>query len=151
MEERSSATNTWFRITPPTMLNRPAMGTVQDWSSCGGVLSGSGAKDGKVAFIGDMAKLPTVHIAVLSAISYNRYNEALVMIKSILFHRKRANLIHFHLIVDPSGRIFFTEMLLAQQLPGLRVTFHDFERVCVRPNERFLKKYNFTQSAHSTT
>ena len=148
--ERQGTTNTWFRITPPTMLERPAMGTVQDWSSCGGVLSGDQAKGDRAngVLVGEMATLPTVHIAVLSAISYNRYNEALVMIKSILFNRKRANMLHFHMIVDPAGRIFFTEMLLALRLPGLRVTFHDFERVCVRPNERFLKKYNFTQSAH---
>ena len=134
---RVAHSDTWFRITPAASLPRPAMGLVREWSSCA-------ATDLR----GDMATLPVVHIAVLSALSYNRYHEAMVMIKSILFNRKRANLLHFHLVVDPAGRIFFTERLLALNLPGLRVSFHDFEAVCVGPNERLLKKFNFTQSAH---
>ena len=34
------------------------------------------------------------------------------------------------------------------KLPGLRISFYDFQQVCVKPNERLLKKFNFTQSAH---
>ena len=31
---------------------------------------------------------PIIHVAIMSVRSYNRYHETIVMIKSLLFHRK---------------------------------------------------------------
>eukprot|EP00943_MAST-04B_sp_MAST-4B-sp1_P008167 g8167.t1 len=152
--KRGTMTQTWFRVTPSTSLPRPKMGLLTYWDSCMEEDPKTGAPltpeiaGNFLPEIDNTDQYPVVHIGVLSARSYDRYDEAMVMIKSILFNRKRPNVLHFHLIVDPAGRIFFTENFVALKLPGLRISFYDFQQVCVKPNERLLKKFNFTQSAH---
>jgi hypothetical protein len=152
--KRGTMTQTWFRVTPSTSLPRPKMGLLTYWDSCmeedpkTGVPLALEIPGNFLPEIDNTDQFPVVHIGVLSARSYDRYDEAMVMIKSILFNRKRPNILHFHLIVDPAGRIYFTENFVALKLPGLRISFYDFQQVCVKPNERLLKKFNFTQSAH---
>ena len=152
--KRGTKSQTWFRVTSSTSLPRPKMGLITYWDSCmeedpeTGMLLKPTEPGQFLAMVDNTIAFPTVHIGVLSARSYDRYNEALVMMKSILFNRKRPNILHFHLIVDAAGRIFFTENFVSLKLPGLRISFYDFQEVCVKPNQRLLKKFNFTQSAH---
>ncbi len=152
--KRGTMTQTWFRVTPSSSLPRPKMGLITYWDSCmeedptTGIPINTNIPGKFLPALDATDEYPVVHIGVLSARSYDRYDEAMVMIKSILFNRKRPNILHFHLIVDPAGRIFFTENFVALKLPGLRISFYDFQQVCVKPNERLLKKFNFTQSAH---
>jgi len=102
---------------------------------------------------GDYSETPsvaarTIHIALMSVRSYNRYHEALVMIKSLLFHRQTSIRIHLHIIVDDPGQIFFEREILSMSPSCLHVTFHPFNEVCRDPNIEFLNKFNFSLSAH---
>ena len=97
----------------------------------------------------------SMHIVVISARVYDRYEEALVMIKSMLFHWRRARFpngpgITLHLIVDEGGADFFAAEFarLALPLELLDVLYHSYERVCVQPLESFLADFDLPMSAH---
>ena len=80
-----------------------------------------------LAMVDNTIAFPTVHIGVLSARSYDRYNEALVMMKSILFNRKRPNILHF-LDVGLRDAYFLLENFVSLKLPGLRISFTIFRK-----------------------
>ena len=97
----------------------------------------------------------SMHIVVMSARVYDRYEEALVMIKSMLFHWRRARVpdgpgITLHLIVDDGGADFFAAAFarLALPLELVDVLYHSYNRVCVRPLEAFLADFEMPMSAH---
>ena len=87
---------------------------------------------------GDYSETPsvaarTIHIALMSVRSYNRYHEALVMIKSLLFHRQTSIRIHLHIIVDDPGQIFvrFLLVLYIRFLHFLEVYFFVEANKCI--------------------
>mmetsp|Transcript_24726 Transcript_24726/g.32284 ORF Transcript_24726/g.32284 Transcript_24726/m.32284 type:complete len:604 (-) Transcript_24726:168-1979(-) len=94
-----------------------------------------------------------VHMAVISARSVERYEEALVMLKSALFHwgKRTADQykgMHLHMIVDPGGKKFFSEILVAEELPRVSISFYDFHSTCTEPVDNFLAKFKLDISAH---
>ena len=96
----------------------------------------------------------TVHIAVMSCRSHDRYLEALVMIKSLLLHL-RARRLHLHLIVDAGGASFFRRALARMpafsSAPGSGcacATMYDFDSTCGAAVDEFLRSHNFPVSSH---
>ena len=80
----------------------------------------------------------------MSVNSIDRYEEAEVHLKSLIFNRnltpknKRANIV-LHMIVDDGGQEYFTnikENLL--KFDDIHIIFHNFEYVCINPLEKFL-------------
>lgn len=87
-----------------------------------------------------------IHIVVMSARSVDRYEEAEVHLKSIIFNRsltpknKRAP-ITIHMIVDDGGQNYFRDIYVKDNLnkfDDVHIVFHDFNYVCVKPLEKFL-------------
>lgn len=100
-----------------------------------------------------------MHVVVMSARVEDRYEEALVMLKSMLFQwrpvadaRRRPTGLVLHLIVDDNGGAFFRSRLssLTAGLPGglLSVRYHRYEDVCVAPLEQFLSEMQLPMSSH---
>jgi len=94
-----------------------------------------------------------VHMAVISARSEDRYEEALVMIKSALFHwgkstAEKYSALHIHMIVDTAAQDFFKKKLVSQNLPRVEVSFYSFHSTCSVPVDEFLEQYNLHISAH---
>ena len=109
-----------------------------------------------------MSSREMMHVVVMSARVEDRYEEALVMIKSMLFHwRPAAEKRHtndglvLHLIVDANGAAFFYDKLslLVESLPEhlFAVRYHRYEQVCVAPLGRFLSEFDMPMSVYSCT
>ena len=141
MQNSASSTSTIFRVTKEEGTKGPSA-----WPN----------PDGNYALIDAEVheavrpSLPpdVIHIALMSVRSYNRYHEALVMIKSLLFHRETSARIHLHIIVDDAAQLFFERELLSMSPSCVRVTFHPFDQVCRDPNIQLLQDFNFSLSAH---
>ena len=139
----ASSTSTVFRITETAAGYRPG---ASHWPNPSGDYH---AEDEAIRVLSaPAASLPIIHLAVTSYRSFNRYKEALLMVKSMLLHRTSSNIVHLHLIVDKAGQQFFERQLLPLNVSCLRVSFHEFDDVCKLPNEAFLAKYNWQLSAH---
>jgi hypothetical protein len=146
MKNQASATSTIFRVSSLSPEEQNSIGPIH-WPNTNGDYS---VIDEKIRIdLGENTPPPSIiHIAIMSVRSYNRYHESIVMIKSLLFHRKTTKIIHLHLIVDQPGQKFFERELLSMQPGCVRVTFHSFKEVCLMPNVQFLRKFNFSLSAH---
>lgn len=147
IEDPNAVTATHFRVSAPSTGADDSLADAGSLDLDMRVGSAAASKPDGVNR-GAAGDLDTVHLSIMSVRSYDRYEEAFVMIKSILFNRRRPNPLHFHLIVDGPGRAFFAQRLATLRQPCLRVTFHDFNALCVRPNEAFLDRFNFSLSAH---
>lgn len=88
-----------------------------------------------------------IHIVIMSVNSVDRYEEAEVHLKSLIFNRnltpknKRANIV-LHMIVDDGGKEYFSNIYLKENLQkfdDIHIIFHNFEYVCMKPLEKFLK------------
>ena len=94
----------------------------------------------------------TMNVVVISARTVDRYEEALVMIKSMLFHwgRRESNYLYlqFHFVVDNGGRNYFEETLLTSGISRVCATFYEYDDVCSRSTDNFLKEFGFGLSAH---
>ena len=102
-----------------------------------------------------------IHVAIISARVRDRYEEALVMIKSMLFNWRPPTITNklnvpiglvLHMIVDERGAAFFYEKfsILISGLPAglLSVQYHDYKAVCVAPLNRFLTEFDVQMSSH---
>ena len=98
----------------------------------------------------------TIHVVLMSARSVDRYQEAEVHLKSIVFNRsmtpknKRAPLV-IHMIVDNGGQNYFRDIYTNENLSkfdDLHIIFHNFEYVCMSPVEKFLKALDMKGSLY---
>ena len=145
MDNLASATSTIFRVTSLSKGEGARKGPIH-WPKPDGDYT---LLEKKLQEELAPKKIPsTIHIAIMSVRSYNRYHEALVMIKSLLYQRQTSQRIHLHMIVDDAAQMFFERELLSMQPLCTRVTFHPFDKVCRVPNEHFLTEFNFSLSAH---
>ena len=100
-----------------------------------------------------------IHIVIISVRSIDRYEEAEVHLKSIIFNRsltpknKRAP-IAIHMIVDKGGHNYFRDLYDKENLKkfdDVHILIHDFEYVCVNPLENFLSSLNMKGNQYITT
>ena len=91
-----------------------------------------------------------IHIVIMSVNSIDRYEEAEVHLKSLIFNRnltpknKRADIV-LHMIVDAGGQEYFTNIYSKENLKNfndIHIILHNFEYVCVNPLEIFLTSLN---------
>lgn len=97
----------------------------------------------------------SVHMLLLSCRSQQRYAEAVVLLKSMFYHRDisayHSRVLVLHLVLDRSGKYFFHELYMRYELYRLvRVifVFHDFNQVCEAPLRQFLSATSMDQSYH---
>ncbi|GMH86008.1 hypothetical protein TrVE_jg10157 [Triparma verrucosa] len=96
----------------------------------------------------------TINVVVISARTIDRYEEAMTMLKSLLFNWNRGGVggrfkyIKFHLVLDEGGVKFFKEALLAQDIANVCYEIYNFEQVCGVGTTTFLEDYGFELSAH---
>ena len=92
-----------------------------------------------------------MHLLLLSVRSPSRYQEAEVALKSLIYSRGANEAMVIHLVVDPPGREYFEalwEQAHVQRLGNVHWVFHDFEEVCGRPLEAFLRRARMDLSSH---
>ena len=100
--------------------------------------------------------LPRAHVLAISARTSERYDEASVMIKSLLYNRlpEPKNLLILHLVVDFAGVDYFSAIIAKHPEVFKRrkvvVVLHDFKTVCENPLDRFLEDLRFPMSAHAS-
>lgn len=97
----------------------------------------------------------TMHMLLLSCRSQQRYEEAVVMLKSLFYHRDVSNdlsrVLVLHFVLDRSGKHFFHELYVRHQLhrlPNVIFVLHDLNEICEAPLRQFLSATNMDQSYH---
>ena len=93
-----------------------------------------------------------IHVALMSVRSLDRYEEAEVMLKSLIFNMDRRTQMVIHLIVDKGGYQFMERIWrrydLYNRIDNVALVFHDYHAVCDAPARSFLKKFSLPQSSH---
>jgi hypothetical protein len=96
-----------------------------------------------------------VHVLLMSVRSNDRYKEAEVMLKSLLFHRDRRQAsvesLVLHIVTDDAGVEYFARLWtpsMLQAFAGITVIIHDFDSVCKANIEAFLERNQLNISFH---
>jgi hypothetical protein len=97
----------------------------------------------------------SIHIFLMSSRSYDRYQEAIIMLKSLLFHhdpsfvRGALPAIHFHIVTDAAGKVILDTFLRENlKLDWIVVSFYDFTSTCEQMTDDFLRRFGFSISSH---
>ncbi len=90
-----------------------------------------------------------IHILIYSTNSIERYDEAVVMLKSLLFHRDSDTLLIIHIVTDSNGAVYF-EALFQKYFSKKSIIFilHDVNEVCKLPLAKFFRETNTYMSHH---
>ena len=99
--------------------------------------------------VDDQMLASAVHILLYSTNSMERYDEAVVMVKSLLYHRDSDTLLIIHIVTDSNGAVYF-EKLFQKYLKKNSVVFiiHDVNEVCKVPLAKFFRETDTYMSHH---
>jgi hypothetical protein len=111
----------------------------------------------------------SIHVFLMSSRSYDRYEEAIVMLKSMFIHHdpsagaaaaamaagngtSRASAppaLHLHIVTDAAGKSVLGRYLHdTLRLGWVAVSFYDYAATCERMTDDFLRSFGFSISAH---
>ena len=83
---------------------------------------------------------------------YERYEEAEIFLKSLIFHLREDRRVVVHLLVDKGGYVFFMQIFdrydFSKRFPNIAFVTHDYDSVCDRGTNEFLSKFSAPQSPH---
>jgi hypothetical protein len=104
----------------------------------------------------DDTEAKTAHVLLMSVRSLDRYQEAEIMMKSLFFNRqhlasRKGRLLVLHIVTDSEGQEFFNQIWTKYRLHRLHdllPVFHDYNSVCVRNIESFLRRNDLNMSSH---
>jgi hypothetical protein len=93
-----------------------------------------------------------MHVIFMSARSLDRYNEAEVFLKSLLFHIHSSSRLVLHLLIDEGAYLYFHQLFevsnFPQRFPNVAIVIHDYHRVCSEGTDDFLARFKIPQSPH---
>jgi len=91
-----------------------------------------------------------IHVLLYSTNSVERYKEAVVMLKSLLYHRDSATNtpLIIHIVTDTNGALYFEQIFEKVNKDFVAFIIHDVNVVCKAPLAKFFKDTNTYMSHH---